>query len=374
MTLVLVVIVSIFGCIIGCSVDLWDGCPFSGANWNLPSPGDYSYRTGDFANDIVNSWKIYSSAGKECCVDFWDNRVGSGGFTQCASYGYTTEVDCMATNGISEVTLTESTLHPTDTPSNPPTMATSRPSSSPSNPPSSAPSNPPSSAPSNLPTMATSKPSSDPSTPPTSSEPSSAPSNPPTTPSPSSDTSNAPTVNHVKTDREVTSTTMIVLVVVVSLLSVFWIVLVVYIWYWCRQQKQEQQLHAQDMQTKPSDQSDKIKSNDTILNTNACTINTVHSNPNIGENSDNGEHSNTNTGETDCETDEDEDESLYVIPSECVTKEESHETAGDTKGRTAGNTTQRDICSECGIAKFGKTFEGDGLFYCDDCWAYYGGK
>eukprot|EP01083_Nonionella_stella_P082687 228303_1 len=133
MSLLLALMLSTFTCTIGCSVDLWDLCPFNGTKWTLPSPGNYSHENGNnFINDAISSWKIYSSTvGKQCCVIFWrrspNNPHPSGDLTQCASNGTTHEQSCAPWNDnqVSTVTVTQismPTAQPTRAPINDPSV------------------------------------------------------------------------------------------------------------------------------------------------------------------------------------------------------------------------------------------------------------
>eukprot|EP01083_Nonionella_stella_P071394 191722_1 len=49
---------------------------------------------------------------------------------------------------------------------------------------------------------------------------------------------------------------------------------------------------------------------------------------------------------------------------------EGREAKGEGVGRTADNDAH--CCTDCGLVKMGYVYYGDGLFYCNDCAAYYG--
>eukprot|EP01083_Nonionella_stella_P016436 45875_1 len=161
MSLLLVVVLSTFKCTIGCSVDLWDLCSFSGTKWILPSAGHYSIHN-HFTNDAISSWTIYSTIGKQCCAKFWyhgTSKPDSLDITQCAVNGETKQLSCATStnnnNQISAVTVTLSDMaNPTPNPTAKPTPApTTSPTKSPTIHPTTYPTVNPTSDPTIHPTM-----------------------------------------------------------------------------------------------------------------------------------------------------------------------------------------------------------------------------
>eukprot|EP01083_Nonionella_stella_P210679 762475_1 len=159
--IVVMLYMSMFRCIIGCSVDLWDLCSFSGTKWTIPSTGHYSQNP--FTNDAISSWKIYSMTGKECCVTFWwhgPERVDpSHDLTQCAVNGGVKEVSCATStnndNGITQITVIQPTQSPTKNPTFHPTK---KPTFKPTQKPTFKPTQKPTSKPTKIPTEAPTKP------------------------------------------------------------------------------------------------------------------------------------------------------------------------------------------------------------------------
>eukprot|EP01084_Bolivina_argentea_P042262 77954_1 len=165
MALFLIVVMlhmSMLRCIIGCSVELWDLCSFSGTKWNLPSTGLYS-QGNPFDNDAISSWKISSVTGKQCCVSFWyhaPERPYSRDLTQCAVNGGSKEVTCATSvsldNVITTITVTQDTAPPTKHPTTktPTDKPTKKPTKKPTNKPTKLPTQSPSAPPTGLPTEA----------------------------------------------------------------------------------------------------------------------------------------------------------------------------------------------------------------------------